>query len=216
MSDRVAFSVAENGSVAETEEGVEALLVLIMPMHGEPNLLFAGDEAKLREVAVHGLLNWPMFMPFPDEMKAEIERLLNNAPIRSAEEIGLGTAQHALAAQYAEEFGGGETFDAGPLTVTVREGGSEAALSGVAYLLFGILPNGEVGIGRFGAGSEKQFLMEYAVSVLFGDDVARAVIDVLEADIPEAFRGMVRQMRRRMIGLPADEIHVFNDDEEEG
>ena len=218
MTDHVAFSVAENGSVRESEEGIAALLVLMMPRHGEPNLLFAGEEARLREVATYGLLNWPMYTPFPDEMKAEIEQLLNDAPMRSVEEIGLGVAQHALAASYAEEFSQGEAFDAGPITLTVREGDSEVTLEGVSYLLFGTLPSGEVGVGRHGAGSEKQFLMEYGIRVLFGEDVADAVIEVLDADIPEAFRGMVRQLRRRMIGLPADEIHVFNDedDEEEG
>lgn len=215
MTERVSLSVAVNGTVQEEEDGIESLLVLMMPIHGEPNLLFAGDASRLREIAVEGLLNWPMYIPFADDQKAEIALLLDTTPMRSVEDIGLGVTQHALAASYAEAFAT-DAFNAGDVRITVTESGQTATLEGVAYLLFGTLPDGIVGIGRHGAGSEKQFLMEYAIGVLWGKETADAVQEILERDTPPELRVIARALRRKMIGLPPGEIHMFEEDQEEG
>jgi len=210
--ESISFRVLENGSTADSIAGLDAIVVLVMSVHGNAHLAVAGDTETLRPLLIHGILNWPMFRPFAPEKREVVEALLLRTKMRDPHEAGVQLRDQAEAQKIGAMLAGSGSRQFARYDILVEQDSSRIAFSGSSFLIFGT-HEGTHKIGRGGAGSEKFQMMEHAIELLWGNAALQEALEILEGDIPEPLRSIMRQMRRNMRGQEPGTIRDYTEDD---
>lgn len=184
----------------EAIQDVSALVILAANEQGEIFHIIEGDNEQVRSLFIHGLLNWPMYIPYPKGTAKIIEMVLGRTPLtenysRMSSNIVSSVMLNEFAGQGHQPIALGEGLE----DVSVCERGNDwkgdMVLRGISTSLIFVRQADKKLIGQNGAGSQKLLLVFNGVEVLWGKEMRGRIEDYILGPSKDMWYRMAKGMR---------------------
>lgn len=144
--------------------------------------MMTGLKCRIHELFRLGCLSWPMFVPWQEDKAAAMEELLADCASQDSDDVFM-VSPKLVTRQYADPVDQGSvTYELHGIDIPGVP--SSFPLPGIDdALVFASVEGREVVIGD-GWGSEKSQLMFFGASVLFGEEVAGVLENIIYGFVP--------------------------------
>lgn len=172
------------GRYTESFDDLEAFALLAANGYGERFHIFEGPEEQLKDLLVHGVTRWPMYIPYEEEKISVLQELLRNTPYLSSQDMRRASEffdSVALLQGALSEGGSPVVIGEGEERVIISdtEQFSLFTVEGIETLLLFLAQGGTQWIVQNGFGSQKALLAFHAVEQFWGNETRDLFEDVV-------------------------------------